>query len=70
MFSAQDSVYWCQILCQYQGEPFITYKLHIITGVGPTNAAATVAAATGAVGAVNPSNNYNAAGSAADRASV
>ncbi|XP_017051097.1 serine/threonine-protein kinase MARK2 isoform X9 [Drosophila ficusphila] len=38
--------------------------------VGPTNAAATVAAATGAVGAVNPSNNYNAAGSAADRASV
>ncbi|XP_043064131.1 serine/threonine-protein kinase MARK2 isoform X12 [Drosophila ficusphila] len=40
------------------------------TGVGPTNAAATVAAATGAVGAVNPSNNYNAAGSAADRASV
>ncbi|XP_043064132.1 serine/threonine-protein kinase MARK2 isoform X13 [Drosophila ficusphila] len=39
-------------------------------GVGPTNAAATVAAATGAVGAVNPSNNYNAAGSAADRASV
>ncbi|XP_016988097.1 serine/threonine-protein kinase MARK2 isoform X3 [Drosophila rhopaloa] len=40
------------------------------SGVGPTNAAATVAAATGAVGAVNPSNNYNAAGSAADRASV
>ncbi|XP_039480114.1 serine/threonine-protein kinase MARK2-like isoform X13 [Drosophila santomea] len=40
------------------------------TGVGPTNAAATVAAAAGAVGAVNPSNNYNAAGSAADRASV
>ncbi|XP_041675778.1 serine/threonine-protein kinase MARK2 isoform X11 [Drosophila eugracilis] len=39
-------------------------------GVGPTNAAAPVAAATGAVGAVNPSNNYNAAGSAADRASV
>ncbi|XP_017072810.1 serine/threonine-protein kinase MARK2 isoform X14 [Drosophila eugracilis] len=38
--------------------------------VGPTNAAAPVAAATGAVGAVNPSNNYNAAGSAADRASV
>ncbi|XP_017123230.1 MAP/microtubule affinity-regulating kinase 3 isoform X18 [Drosophila elegans] len=38
--------------------------------VGPTNAAATVAAATGAVGAVNPSNNYNAAGSAADRSSV
>ncbi|XP_017123229.1 MAP/microtubule affinity-regulating kinase 3 isoform X17 [Drosophila elegans] len=40
------------------------------SGVGPTNAAATVAAATGAVGAVNPSNNYNAAGSAADRSSV
>ncbi|XP_016953118.3 MAP/microtubule affinity-regulating kinase 3 isoform X16 [Drosophila biarmipes] len=40
------------------------------SGVGPTNAAATVAAAAGAVGAVNPSNNYNAAGSAADRASV
>ncbi|XP_039228634.1 serine/threonine-protein kinase MARK2 isoform X17 [Drosophila yakuba] len=40
------------------------------TGVGPTNAAASVAAAAGAVGAVNPSNNYNAAGSAADRASV
>ncbi|KAH8270864.1 hypothetical protein KR018_007635 [Drosophila ironensis] len=38
--------------------------------VGPTNAAATVAAGAGAVGAVNPSNNYNAAGSAADRASV
>ncbi|XP_039228630.1 serine/threonine-protein kinase MARK2 isoform X13 [Drosophila yakuba] len=40
------------------------------SGVGPTNAAASVAAAAGAVGAVNPSNNYNAAGSAADRASV
>nr|XP_041632736.1 serine/threonine-protein kinase MARK2 isoform X9 [Drosophila kikkawai] len=43
------------------------------TGVGPTNATATVAAAAaagGGVGSVNPSNNYNAAGSAADRASV
>nr|XP_041632737.1 serine/threonine-protein kinase MARK2 isoform X10 [Drosophila kikkawai] len=42
-------------------------------GVGPTNATATVAAAAaagGGVGSVNPSNNYNAAGSAADRASV
>ncbi|XP_070139775.1 serine/threonine-protein kinase MARK2 isoform X14 [Drosophila kikkawai] len=41
--------------------------------VGPTNATATVAAAAaagGGVGSVNPSNNYNAAGSAADRASV
>ncbi|KAH8402255.1 hypothetical protein KR009_010870 [Drosophila setifemur] len=38
--------------------------------VGPTNAAVNVAAAAGAVGAVNPSNNYNAAGSAADRSSV
>ncbi|XP_026842674.1 serine/threonine-protein kinase MARK2 isoform X8 [Drosophila persimilis] len=37
---------------------------------GPANAAVTVAAAAGAVGAVNPSNNYNAAGTAADRASV
>ncbi|XP_022225858.2 serine/threonine-protein kinase MARK2 isoform X14 [Drosophila obscura] len=37
---------------------------------GPANAAVTVAAAAGAVGAINPSNNYNAAGSAADRASV
>ncbi|XP_020805722.1 MAP/microtubule affinity-regulating kinase 3 isoform X15 [Drosophila serrata] len=43
------------------------------SGVGPTNATATVAAAAaagGGVGSVNPSNNYNAAGSAADRASV
>ncbi|XP_033250418.1 serine/threonine-protein kinase MARK2 isoform X9 [Drosophila miranda] len=37
---------------------------------GPANAAVTVADAAGAVGAVNPSNNYNAAGTAADRASV
>ncbi|XP_034139094.1 serine/threonine-protein kinase MARK2 isoform X11 [Drosophila guanche] len=40
------------------------------SGTGPANAAVTVAAAAGAVGAVNPSNNYNAAGTAADRASV
>ncbi|XP_041448774.1 MAP/microtubule affinity-regulating kinase 3 isoform X17 [Drosophila obscura] len=40
------------------------------SGTGPANAAVTVAAAAGAVGAINPSNNYNAAGSAADRASV
>ncbi|XP_033250420.1 serine/threonine-protein kinase MARK2 isoform X11 [Drosophila miranda] len=39
-------------------------------GTGPANAAVTVADAAGAVGAVNPSNNYNAAGTAADRASV
>ncbi|XP_033250417.1 serine/threonine-protein kinase MARK2 isoform X8 [Drosophila miranda] len=40
------------------------------SGTGPANAAVTVADAAGAVGAVNPSNNYNAAGTAADRASV
>ncbi|XP_030372237.1 MAP/microtubule affinity-regulating kinase 3 isoform X16 [Scaptodrosophila lebanonensis] len=38
--------------------------------VGPANTTTPVAATAGAAGAVNPSNNYNAAGSAAERASV
>ncbi|XP_030243394.1 MAP/microtubule affinity-regulating kinase 3 [Drosophila navojoa] len=38
--------------------------------VGPTNATTTVTAAAIGVAPVNPSNNYNAVGSAADRASV
>ncbi|XP_030372243.1 MAP/microtubule affinity-regulating kinase 3 isoform X17 [Scaptodrosophila lebanonensis] len=40
------------------------------SGVGPANTTTPVAATAGAAGAVNPSNNYNAAGSAAERASV
>ncbi|KAH8371317.1 hypothetical protein KR093_006883 [Drosophila rubida] len=38
--------------------------------VGPTNATTTATAAAGNVGSVNPSNNYNAVGTAAERASV
>ncbi|XP_023171821.2 serine/threonine-protein kinase MARK2 isoform X14 [Drosophila hydei] len=40
------------------------------SGVGPANATTTVTAAAIGVAPVNPSNNYNAVGSAADRASV
>ncbi|XP_062134053.1 serine/threonine-protein kinase MARK2 isoform X9 [Drosophila sulfurigaster albostrigata] len=39
-------------------------------GVGPANATTTATAAAGNVGSVNPSNNYNAVGTAAERASV
>ncbi|XP_060660659.1 serine/threonine-protein kinase MARK2 isoform X2 [Drosophila nasuta] len=38
--------------------------------VGPANATTTATAAAGNVGSVNPSNNYNAVGTAAERASV
>ncbi|KRG04942.1 MAP/microtubule affinity-regulating kinase 3 isoform X20 [Drosophila mojavensis] len=40
------------------------------SGVGPANATTTVTAAAIGVAPVNPSNNYNAVGSVADRASV
>ncbi|XP_060660664.1 serine/threonine-protein kinase MARK2 isoform X7 [Drosophila nasuta] len=40
------------------------------SGVGPANATTTATAAAGNVGSVNPSNNYNAVGTAAERASV